>query len=250
MHGLALLAARRMKEALPVLNRAVQTSTGVLGPSHRLTLENRVLRARALGYTGAIGEASREVDSVTDAMRAAKQPTLYVAVRFQAVMAQLRGEYKTALGLTRESLRLMKEASATGAWRGRALTEAAISQLELNDVEDASRLLVEAFNLLSHPDGRIHPDLADVLVGQGRVKMRQGRFVEALPLLEKADSFWHSFDADNRWAGEAALWLARCQQALKRSALAQQTLRRADSILSRSPLPGDNKLRKTLSYPD
>ncbi len=107
-------------------------------------MENRALRARALGYTGAIGEASREVDSVADAMRTAKQPTLYVAVRFQAVMAQLRGEYKTALGLTQESLRLMREASASGAWRGRALTEAAISQLELNDVEDASRSLAEA----------------------------------------------------------------------------------------------------------
>ena len=67
--------------------------------------------------------------------------------------------------------------------------------------------------------------LADVFVGLGRVKMRQGRFVEALPLLEKADSFWRSFDAENRWAGEAALWLARCQQALKRSADA--TMRRA-----------------------
>ena len=83
-------------------------------------------------------------------MRTSKQPTLYIPVRFQAVLAQLRGEYKTALGLAQESLRLMREGSASGAWRGRTLTEAAISQLELNDVEDASRSLEEASNLLSH----------------------------------------------------------------------------------------------------
>ena len=85
-------------------------------------MENRALRARALGYTGAIGEASRELDSVADAMRTAKHPTLYIAVRFQAVLAQLRGDYKTALGSTQESLRLMQEGSASGAWRGRALS--------------------------------------------------------------------------------------------------------------------------------
>ena len=214
MHGLALSAARRMNEALPVLTRAFETSARVLGPSHGLTLENRALRARALGYTGALGEAGRELDTVADAMRASKHPTLYMPVRFQAILSQLRGDHKTALEFAQQALRLMQEGSASGAWRGRTLTEAAVSQLELNAVEDAFRSLDEARSLLAHPDGRMHPDLADVMVGLGRVKMRQGSFAEALPLLEKADAFWRSFDAGNRWAGEAALWLAKCKQAL------------------------------------
>ena len=70
--------------------------------------------------------------------------------------------------------------------------------------------------------------------------MSQGRFAEALPLLEKADAFWRGFDADNRWAGEASLWLAQCRRAY----------RRADKILSKSSLPPDNRLRKTRSDPE
>lgn len=250
LHGIALSAARRMNEALSVLTQSVQTATRVLGPSHRLTLENRALRARALGYTGAIDEASRELDEVAGAMRAAKYSTVYMTARFQAVLSQLRGDYKTALDLTQESLRLMREGSATGAWRGRALVEAAVSQLELNAVEDASRSLEEAKSLLSHPDGRMHPDLADVLAGLGRVKMRQSRFAEALNLLEQADTFWRGFDAENRWAGETAFWLAKCQRAVGRREDSQETSRLAARILSRSPLLADRRLSQTLSYLD
>ena len=134
MHGLALPVARRMSDALQVLTRAVQTSTRVLGPSHRLTLENRAFRARALGYTGAFEEAGREIETVIAGMHAAKS-TVYVPLRFQAVLAQLRGDHKTALRLAQEALRLMIENRAAGVWRGRMLTETAASQLELGQVE-------------------------------------------------------------------------------------------------------------------
>jgi serine/threonine-protein kinase len=216
MRGLALAAARRMSDALPVFSRAVQTSTRVLGPAHRLTLENRALRARALGYTGALEAATREIEAVVAEMRSAKHPTIYTALRFQAVLAQLRRDYRTALGLAQEALELMREGGATAAWRGRTLTEAASSQIELGSTSDALRSLEEAKRLLSHSDGRMHPDLADVFAGLGKAKMRQEKFAEALPLLEKADTFWRQFDAGNGWARETALLLARCRRALGR----------------------------------
>lgn len=234
LHGIALLAARRMKEALPVLNRCVETSQRVLGPSHRLTLENRALRARALGYNGALEDAGLELDEVARAMQAAHLQTVYVPVRFQALLAQTRNDHAGALRLMQESLRLMKAGSAAGVWRGRALAEAAVSQLALNAVDDASQSLEEARTLLSDSDGRMHPDLADVYVGLGRVRMRQGKFAEAFELLENADKFWRDFDPGNRWAGEAALWLARCQDALGRPADAGQTRNRAQRILSQA----------------
>jgi hypothetical protein len=61
-------------------------------------------------------------------------------------------------------------------------------------------------------------------------------------LLEEADAFWRRFDADNRWAGDAALWLGRCYADLDRHAEARAVLARAARILSRSPIPSDAKL--------
>jgi tetratricopeptide (TPR) repeat protein len=97
------------------------------------------------------------------------------------------------------------------------MTEAAISQIELGNLSEAFRSLAEAQQLLVHPDGRMHPDLVDVLVGLGKANMRQRRFAEALPLLEKADAFWRDFDPANHWANQASLLVAQCRRALKRS---------------------------------
>ena len=69
-----------------------------------------------------------------------------------------------------------------------------------------------------------------------------GRFREAFALLGEADQFWREFDAGNRWAGEAAFWLGRCQAVLRRDADARSSLAHAAAILSRSPLQTDMTL--------
>ena len=61
----------------------------------------------------------------------------------------------------------------------------------------------------------------------------------ALAKLEQADAFWSSRGESNRWAGEAALWLGRCQSALGRDVQSVSTLRRASVALATSPFPGD-----------
>jgi len=102
--------------------------------------------------------------------------------------------------------------------------------------------LNEARALLEEVQKEKTPAQADALVGLGRAKMGQGRLAEALPLLEAADRFWHEFDAESRWAGEAALWLGRCYAGLGRAADARQALTRAEKLLSRSPIPSDSGL--------
>ena len=71
-----------------------------------------------------------------------------------------------------------------------------------------------------------------------------GRPTDALPLLEEADRFWRGFDAESRWAGDAALWLGQCYAALNRSGDARVTLMRASRVLARSPLPEDARLSR------
>ena len=88
----------------------------------------------------------------------------------------------------------------------------------------------------SRPDGG---DTAGALVAIGRAHLDLGQHPAALAPLQRADAFWREFDADNRWAGEAALWLGRCYRALGREAEADESLRRAKTILSHSELPAD-----------
>jgi tetratricopeptide (TPR) repeat protein len=93
----------------------------------------------------------------------------------------------------------------------------------------------------------VTPARADLWIGSARLYIQRGDYEKALQLTQQADRFWRAFDADSRWAGEAALWLGRCYLALGRSADARATLRRAETVLSHSPLPGDSKLIK-LAY--
>jgi len=72
--------------------------------------------------------------------------------------------------------------------------------------------------------------------------MIRGDPATALTDLEEADQFWRALDADNRWAGEAALWLGRCYRALGRSQEASTALQRAAGILAKSPIAIDRQL--------
>jgi hypothetical protein len=57
----------------------------------------------------------------------------------------------------------------------------------------------------------VTPSHADALVGLGRAHLVQGNAAKALPLFEQADQFWRAFDPSNRFAIEAADWLARAR---------------------------------------
>ena len=88
---------------------------------------------------------------------------------------------------------------------------------ELARPVEAATILEQALSVSRRAQVRANPDRADALVGLGRVKMAAGRLPEALALLQEADGFWREFDHANRWAGEAAFWLGRCQASLRRT---------------------------------
>jgi tetratricopeptide (TPR) repeat protein len=125
------------------------------------------------------------------------------------------------------------------------LLEAGLASLDLEDEESAQGYFDRAEKIFSDVQ-KTHttPARADLHVGMARVQMRHRKYEEALPLLEKADSFWRDFDAENRWAGEAALRLGHCYLALGRRADAQAALNRAARLLAASPIPADAELVK------
>ena len=83
------------------------------------------------------------------------------------------------------------------------------------------------------------PAQTDLSVGLGRTYLALGEPQRALPYLESADAFWREFDADNRWAGEAAAWLGRSLAGVDRASEAREAFERARAILQRSPIPSD-----------
>jgi tetratricopeptide (TPR) repeat protein len=124
-----------------------------------------------------------------------------------------------------------------------ALLEIGLVRLDLGQLAAAQESFAAAEALFSKSQKQhVSPARADLIVGMARVQMQRRDFASALPSLEKADLFWREFAPDNRWAGEAALWLGRCYLALGRNAEAREPLKRAAKLLAASPIPADAEL--------
>jgi len=238
----ALLAARRAVEALPDLSSAIETFSKRHGPTHERVLLARALRARALGYLGREREARAEIEQVVSRETATpegpKAETLYTL----GLLGRLAGAHDEALRSQQEASSRIPPGPRQGLLRMRVLTEIGIGQVELGRHAEAAGSLQQAIDVYREVQGKVSPDRADALVALGRARMGLGEPAEALPLLEEADAFWRELDPENRWAGEAALWLGRCYAARGRGPEARRALSRAQRILSRSPIPTDARL--------
>ncbi len=241
-HGTIVLAARRGEEALSQLTLAVDMLERALGPSHEEVYRARVGRALALGYTGKGGEAQIELAALVEHYRSSDDTALARALFVRGVVARLDGDYTQALSCQREALEAIRPGPNAERFRMGVLAEIGLDLLDLGDLDQAGSAFEDALARFEAHQKLVSPARADVLLGYGRLKMRKGQPLEALPLLGQADTFWRELDAENRWAGEAAWWLGQCYSALGRTVEAETSFSRARKILSRSPIPTDEKL--------
>jgi serine/threonine-protein kinase len=242
----ALLAARRGSDALPLFDQVVEAAGRIFGPAHMNTLNARANHALALGYSGKLADANREIGRVVEDMRGAGASLprpLYVA----GVLAHLAAERERAIGLLEEARKAADAAPATRVDLGQAQAEIGSVLADLGS-GDAEAPLNEALTVFKEIYPLLTPPHADALVALGRVRMSEGRAGEVLPLLEQADAFWREFDAGNRWAGEAALRLAQCYASLGRHAEARAAFARARAALEGSPYPADAAVTRLAAY--
>lgn len=239
--GIALIAARRGADALRDLTESSQGLHKLFGQNHEETLIAEFHRALALAYMGRADEAQAALEPVLQQYRTTYRDPVYIPSRALSAAgsaSRLAGNLAAARAVLEEAL----ASEPKGRSRIPALTELGLTELELEQPGRAAILLEEVRALQATGQQRPTPARMDVLVGLGRARLALGKPQDALVFLEQADAFWRDFDADNRWAGEAAFWLGRCQRALGRDREGADTLERAARILSHSPLPSDAKL--------
>jgi serine/threonine protein kinase len=239
--GNALLAARESSAAAGQIEEAIRLA--VAAGSDLETVHARTSFGLVLAYLGRFDEADRLLRQTLD--NAGSKPTRaqHLAMRNFGTSLRLQGRHADALPWLEKGI---AAAAIQRSHRGDlalGLVEAGLSKLELGDAEAAQELFVRADTLLEDLQKKhTTPARADLLVGMARVQMQRGNHRDALPLLESADLFWRDFDSENRWAGEAALWLGRCYLALGRRTDAHAVLSRAETVLASSPIPADTKL--------
>ncbi len=241
--GNALLAARATSEAAERSEEAIRLAT--VAHSELETLHASGSRGLALAYLARFDEADQLLQQTLDKAGSKPSRAQHLAMRNLGTSLRLQGRYAESLSWLEKSIAAAEIQRSHRGELAHGVLEAGLANLELGDSEAAQAFFARADALFKDvQQEHATPARADLMVGMARVQMAGRNYEEALPLLEKADQFWRDFHPENRWAGEAALWLGRCYLALGRNAAAVAALNRAETLLSRSPLPADVELMK------
>ena len=213
--GGALVAARAGDEAVERTEEALR-----LAIAAGSTLETQHARGSyglALAYVGRFAEADRELRQVFQNVGTPVTRGPHLAMRNLGISLRLQGRHDEALLWLEKSITAASIQRSHRVDLAHGLLEAGLTKLELRDLPAAEQYFSRAETLFADVQGdHWTPARSDLLVGQARVHMLNRNYREALPLLERADRFWHDFDAGNRAAVPAATWLARCRLALAR----------------------------------
>lgn len=226
--GRQLLAARQPHEAAQPLAEALEI--GVRIKDRRGERSSAAHYGLALSRLGRFEEADALLTRAIGSDDGVWSRPRLNAFLHMGILRRLQGNSQAALVSLEQALALASERPRSELDRGQILAEVGRARLELGQLDAAVELLGSALALLEAVQIRTTPDQADVLVALGRAHLGLGQLPAALGPLHRADAFWREFDPENRWAGEAALWLGRCYLALGRNADARAALSRAEKI--------------------
>jgi serine/threonine protein kinase len=170
--GAALLAARRLDDALPDLARAAAILQGRFPATNEFMRTFQTDYALAVALAGRPLEAERLVASVMpdgagsdDAASGSR--ALYVL----GVISRIKGDPRTALRFQQRSLTVLPGGRNTDIDRMRALTEVGLNLHALGQPAQAIAFLREALVLSMRAQTRPSPARADILAGLGRATL-------------------------------------------------------------------------------
>jgi serine/threonine-protein kinase len=233
--GVTLVGARRPLEALSDLQRAEGVLLRRFGATHWETLTVRYNAALALAHLGRLDAAAAALSIGRDPS-VKPQSTMWMR-HVEGTVARLAGRHAEAIASQSAALELIQPGPKADWDRMRVLMELGLAQLGDGKHDAARESLTKARGLFETLRAKSHPAYAETLVALAQLDIARHQHARAIGLLQNADAFWRSFDADNRGAGEAALWLARCHAALGQQAAANAAQARAARILGPRPPP-------------
>jgi serine/threonine-protein kinase len=243
--GVTYLTAREPAAALRDLDESWNGLLKLFGAEHEETAIAAWNRALALAMLGRAEESRAAFAPALELYRTTYSDPLYLPSRPLAAAAAARrlgGDAAGALALAQEAQRSLADGGGAERSRLGVLVELGFAELELGNVSAALAHFEAAEMIQTKLGGQATPAQTDLSVGLGRTYLALGEPQRALLYLESAAAFWRAFDADNRWAGEAALWLGRSLAGVGRANEAREAFERARAILQRSPIPSDAAL--------
>jgi serine/threonine-protein kinase len=196
LRGVALLAARRVQEALPDLARASETLRHALPPGHEVSRWFEADHAIALARAGRHAEARQRAA----ALLPAGPPTDSSGGRALYVMGltlRLAGDASGALRFQRLALQHATRGRMVEIRRMRTLTEIGLALLDLSRPDEAAAALEQALVISRHTQKRAAPDRADILLGLARAHVAGGRPAAARERRREADAVWRDLDPGN-----------------------------------------------------
>jgi len=240
--GLSLLAARAGIEAERSLDEAVRVSAAAAGADPQPF--GRGGFGLALTHLGKFSAAQAEITRALEGFPPGSR-SKHQAMRHQGTLLRLQGRATESIPWFERAIAAATRDALDRQDRAIALSEIGLARLALGDTAAAEEAFSKAESLFVQFQQQFTtPARVDLMIGSARVQMQRGKFIAALPTLQKANAFWREFAPDTRWAGEAALWLGRCLLELDRKREGRAELSRAITLLATSPLPADAELVK------
>jgi tetratricopeptide (TPR) repeat protein len=240
--GRDYLLARRLGQAEEHLRKAIVTEKAYdTGKGSWLPLAQADY-ATTLLLLGRIDEAESVLQQNSPIVAAARRANTLPHWNAVGLAKRMAGQWNESEQAYRQVLERANDSVVEARWRADALNGVGIAQLELGRTLEAETSFREADKAARIAFLNMTPTRADVHVSLARVLLQLKRAADALPLIEEADLFWQHYDANNRWAGEAAYWRGQTLIAMGKKQDARSALLRAAEILRKSSIASDAKL--------
>lgn len=212
--GVILLAARRPEPAARDLAEAATGLAKLFGPEHEETVIARYQLGLALAMLGRFDAARTELDAALAVYRTKYAEPVYKPERpliVDAKVLRLQGRPAEAMARLAQA-RALIGSQPVPADAAPLLAEQAMVWLELGRWPKALTAAREADALYDGLQVLPNPTRAEIDVAIGRARLGLGDAAQALPVLQRAVTYWQGFDPANPSAAEAARWLAVAQR--------------------------------------
>lgn len=206
-----------------------------------LQLESQATQGLQLAWLGNVVEARKVMEANIAARRTAKDPKLAESLNTLGWIAAQELRHEESAKWHRESLTSITDRSVDSVTQAAALKGLGDAMWEIGKATEANESVAAAEAMYRRLFKQMTPAHAETLVGLARVQLDRYAVTDALKHLREADIFWQAFDAENKGAGEAALWLAKALTLSGERDAARERLTVAGKLLVSPVTPRDKQ---------